>query len=90
MRTYHLGLTGSHDGLTIKAFTCVLIVLTSYLAIRTMYRTIRHMFSMVTFMIRWGLVLYLIFFLWLWWTEGRDQSGLPQSLAATYSMMQSK
>ena len=90
MRTYHLGLTGSHDGLTIKAFTCVLIVLTSYLAIRTMYRTIRHMLSMVTFMIRWGLVLYLIFFLWLWWTEGRDQSGLHQSLAATYSMMQSK
>ena len=61
MRTYHPSLTGSHDGLAIKAFTCVLIVLTSYLAIRTMYRTIRHMLSMVTFMIRWGLVLYLIF-----------------------------
>jgi len=90
MRTYHPSLTGSHDGLAIKAFTCVLIVLTSYLAIRTMYRTIRHMLSMVTFMIRWGLVLYLIFFLWLWWTEGRDQSGLHQSLAATYSMVQSK
>ena len=55
MRTYHPSLTGSHDGLEIKAFTCVLIVLTSYLAIRTMYRTIRHMLSMVTFMIRWGL-----------------------------------
>jgi len=83
MRTYHPSLTGSHDGLAIKAFT-------SYLAIRTMYRTIRHMLSMVTFMIRWGLVLYLIFFLWLWWTEGRDQSGLHQSLAATYWMVQSK
>lgn len=90
MRTYHPRLTGSYDGLTIKAFTCVLIVLTSYLAIRTMYRTIRHTLSMVSFMIRWGLVLYFFFFLWLWWTEGKDQSGLHQGLAATHSMIHSK
>lgn len=90
MRTYHPRLTSSYDSLTIKAFTCVLIVLTSYLAIRTMYRTIRQTLSLVSFMIRWGLVLYFFFFLWLWWTEGKEQSGLHQSLAATHSMIHSK
>lgn len=61
-----------------------------YLSIRTAYRTLRSTVSLISFMIRWGMLIYIVVWFWLWFTQDHtNQSAMHDGISATHELVQS-
>lgn len=73
--------------LAAKALGGALVALAVLVSVRFVLRTVRSAISATLWMIRWGFVLYVALWAYLWWKGGGDEHAALDSVAATVSML---
>ncbi|WFD18452.1 hypothetical protein MCAP1_000655 [Malassezia caprae] len=76
-----LGETWESQPLSSKALTGVVLALSALLCVRMVYRTVRSTVALLFWLIRWGFVLYVVLWAWLWCTTADEPGSVQHGLA---------